>query len=148
MARTSSRFDHTSIVCQPSNARRRVTITLILLIACLTARVAGAQTCTPSEHPFFEYQVDHSPVFVSGDTTMHPRFPSGGMALRKKPNGIEVAFIVDSAGRADPKLLHLLQGAPRATEDSIRVAMESWRFTPAIVSGCHVAHLVMLIFEP
>jgi hypothetical protein len=121
--------------------------TVLRLMAALTmSRTAGAQVCTPSANPLFEYQVDH-PAFFVGDTTIRPRFRGQRISQAKDQSAIRIAIVIDSLGHADPKLLHLLQAVPASTADSVRVAMASWRFTPATASGCHVAQLVTGVFE-
>jgi hypothetical protein len=119
----------------------RFSTTLTLMAALTTGRIAGAQTCTPPEHPFFEYQVATPARFV-GDSGLRPR-PASEREQRQDSSALVVSFVVDSLGLTDWRTLKILRTPSRAAADSVRAVLGSWRFSPAIVADCHVPQLVM-----
>jgi hypothetical protein len=123
-------------------------IAVVRLIATVAiAHTGRAQGCTARPSALFENRVEFPVMFVSGDTTMRPRFPSVRVARSKWPKGIRIQFVVDSLGRSDPRSLILLQVVPPAIVDSVRFAMVSWRFTPAVVGWCNVPQVAFAVFE-
>jgi outer membrane biosynthesis protein TonB len=124
----------------------RLSLTLCLLALLASARSAAAQTCTPPEHPFFELQLARPAQFI-GDTTSRPRPTLGRRGSVDDAGAFLVSFVVDTLGMPDEKSLKVIRSPSSVANDSVRVALRSWRFKPAVLGGCRVPQLMQTMVE-
>ena len=113
-----------------------------LAVACLLlAGSSAAAQCVQPPHPLFEFQTEQPAAYI-GDSTMVPRPVTTRVADAHAHPEVLVQFVVDTLGVPDPATLHTLRTSSRAAADSVRQVLTSWRFSPALVSGCKVPQIV------
>jgi hypothetical protein len=118
-----------------------VAASFVLMVAS-AVRVSAQQCPTPAEVSF-EFQVDQ-PAFYRGDSTVIPRPKRHGMAVKSSGGADEllVQFVVDTLGIPDMRSFRTLRSPSHVAADSVRAAVPSWRFTPAVRDGCKVPQFV------
>jgi hypothetical protein len=123
----------------------------VMVLACvlIASRAASAQSCTPPEHPFFEYQVEVPATFI-GDTAVRPR-PKQILRgdFQRQIEGLVIStFVVDTLGVVQTNTIKILQTPSPGASAAARAAIPGWKYTPALVGGCRVAQLVQAPVEP
>jgi hypothetical protein len=92
--------------------------------------------------------VEH-PALFAGDTAVRPRPATDRFGARSDdPAALIVSFLVDTLGQPDERSLKVLHSPSVGAAESVRVAMRSWHFTPAVLGGCHVPQLVQTKVDP
>lgn len=124
-------------------------LSMVLMIGALCApHAVRAQSCTPAEHPYFQFQVERPAKFI-GDTAARPRPRVSPPSPHEEGTvPLVVAFIVDSAGVVQKNTLRILQSGSEVESHSMHSVFANWKYSPAEVGGCRVAQLVQTEVEP
>jgi len=93
---------------------------------------------------FREEQVD-TPVFLAPGMTA-PRYPDGLRAAGVS-GSVMVEFVVDTAGRVEPRSIQLIQTDHVLFASAVRDVLPRYRFIPAEAGGRKVRQLVRLPFR-
>jgi hypothetical protein len=106
---------------------------------------ASAQACPPPPTGgtvYFQFQVETPARFV-GDPAVLPA-PNADDRRRSPfpPDFALVQFIVDTAGVPQAKSLRMLVTPDSLSLETVKAALERWRFSPARNAGCIVPQLV------
>jgi TonB family protein len=102
---------------------------------------APAQAKSPS---YFEFQVEQAARPAPGNVA--PKYPD---MLRKAevPGEVLAQFVVTAEGRADMSTFKVLKSTHDLLTASVRAALGTWQFEPAMVGGRPVKQLLQLPFN-
>jgi protein TonB len=107
-------------------------------------RESGIVVSSPATiQVYSESQVEKAVMAVPGSPA--PRYPEVLKAAGVEGE-VDVSFVVDTTGRADPTSLRILQSTHALFDAAVRSALPGMRFMPAEVGGRKVKQLVQQPF--
>ena len=97
---------------------------------------------TPGAPVWFEFQVEEPALFRPEARTRPYPDPSLASQRTDLDHFALVQFIVDTTGVPRPTSLRFLRVPPVLDTAAVRIALSTWRYTPARAKGCLVPQLV------
>ena len=89
-------------------------------------------TAPVANHIYFESQVEKPVMAAPGSPA--PRYPEVLKAAGVEGE-VDVSFVVDTTGRADPSSLRILKSTHNLFDAAVRSSLPGMRFIPAEVGG-------------
>jgi TonB family protein len=108
------------------------------------ARGAGGPKPMAPNAVYLEYQVEVPAT--PAPTNSAPRYPTE-LRSANVEGEVMAQFIVDESGRADSSSLQIVRSTNEAFANTVRAAISTFRFSPALVGGRPVKQLVQMPFK-